>query len=74
MHTVKLRKIGNSVGVTFPKEVLEQMNVQEGDELYLTQHQNSLHLTAGNPDFERQMERYRSIKSRYQNAFKELAK
>lgn len=74
MHTLRLRRIGNSVGVTFPKEVLDQINAQEGDDLYLTQHQNSLQLTAGNPDFERQMERYRSIKSRYQNAFKELAK
>lgn len=74
MHTLKLRRIGNSYGVTFPKEVLAQMNVQEGDELYLTQHQNSLHLTAADPDFERQMEIYRNLKKRYQNASRELAK
>lgn len=74
MYTLKLRKIGNSYGVTFPKEVLAQINAQEGDNLYLTQHQDSLHLTAANPEFERQMEIYRSLKKRYQNASRELAK
>jgi antitoxin MazE len=35
MGTLKIRKVGHSLGVTFPKDLLETLNVQEGDELYL---------------------------------------
>ncbi len=31
IQTLKLRKIGNSVGVTFSKELLEKLNLSEGD-------------------------------------------
>lgn len=31
--TRKLTKVGNSVGVTIPSEVLEKLNAQQGDEV-----------------------------------------
>jgi putative addiction module antidote len=34
---LKIRKIGNSLGASIPKEILERMNVGEGDSLYITQ-------------------------------------
>ncbi|MFQ4143473.1 AbrB/MazE/SpoVT family DNA-binding domain-containing protein [Chlorogloeopsis sp. ULAP02] len=37
MHTIKIRQIGNSLGVTLPKEVLHQLNLKEGDTIYLTE-------------------------------------
>ena len=33
--SVKLRKIGNSLGLTLPKEVADQMHVAEGDTFHL---------------------------------------
>ncbi len=33
---VKLRQVGNSLGVILPKEILERWGVKEGDELELT--------------------------------------
>ncbi len=36
MQAVKLRKIGNSLGVVIPKEVLARMKVAEGETLYFT--------------------------------------
>ena len=33
---LKLRKVGNSVGVVLPKETLARLNVEEGDTLALT--------------------------------------
>src|SRR5260221_4025817 len=33
---LKLRKVGNSVGVVLPKEALARLNVEEGDAAYLT--------------------------------------
>lgn len=37
MQAVKVRKIGNSLGVVIPKEVLARMQVGEGETLYLTE-------------------------------------
>ena len=34
---LKLRKVGNSVGVVLPKEALARMNVEEGDAVFLTE-------------------------------------
>jgi len=37
IHELKLRKIGNSVGVVFPQEVLTVLTAQEGDSLQVTE-------------------------------------
>lgn len=31
MSTLKIRKVGNSLGVIFPKEIQETLNIVEGD-------------------------------------------
>ena len=36
MYNLKIRRVGNSLGVTIPKAALEELNVGEGDVLYLT--------------------------------------
>ncbi len=33
MATLKIRKVGNSLGVILPKEIQEALNVSEGDEI-----------------------------------------
>jgi hypothetical protein len=44
---LKLRKIGNSVGVVLPKEALSRLNVAEGDTVALTEAPDgSLRVTA----------------------------
>ena len=40
MSQLKIRAIGNSVGVVLPQEVLKKMKCQEGDELYLQEQDN----------------------------------
>lgn len=71
---LKIRKIGNSLGASIPKEILEQMNVGEGDSLYVTQTPDGIHLTPYDPEFESAMEAAKNITNRYRNAMKELAK
>ena len=36
MHTLKLTQIGNSVGAVFPRELLNQLQLDKGDQLYVT--------------------------------------
>ena len=71
---LKIGKIGNSLGVSIPQEVLKKMNVGEGDSLYITQTPEGIYLTPYDPDFEEAMEAAKSITNRYRNALKELAK
>jgi putative addiction module antidote len=75
MQHLKVRKIGNSLGVVLPKETLAQLGVAEGDELIVTNAPGrELRLTPPDEDFERQMRAAEEIMDRYKNALAELAK
>jgi len=72
---LKLRKVGNSVGVVLPKEALARLNADEGDALYLTDSTDGgFRITATNPDFARRMKVAEKLSRRYRHALKELAK
>ena len=72
---LKLRKIGNSLGVVLPKEALAQLKVEEGQSLYLTEAPDgAFRVTAGDPDFARKMAVVEDLSRRYRNALRELAK
>jgi putative addiction module antidote len=71
---IKLRKIGNSLGVTLPKEVLDKFKLGEGDSLSLIETREGIQLTPYDPEFEKAMEIYREGSIKYRNALKELAK
>lgn len=75
MQHLKVRKIGNSLGVVLPKELLAQLGVGEGDELVVTSAPGRrCELSASDPDFERQLRAAEQIMDRYKNALAELAK
>ena len=74
MKKLKLRKIGNSYGVILPKEVLEHLQVREGDEVYASSMPEGVALTSGDPAFAAAMEHFDDFMHRYKNALRELAK
>lgn len=74
MHTLKLTQIGNSVGVILPKEVLHRLNVEKGDEIFLTDSPDGMRLTVHNPEFESQMRAARDIMKTQRAVLRELAK
>jgi putative addiction module antidote len=71
---LKVRKIGNSLGLVLPKEALTHLKVQEGDTLTLTETQDGVRLTASDPEFAKTMAVFESLNKRYRNALRELAK
>lgn len=74
MDTIKFRNVGNSVGATFPQEYLKHMNIEAGDEVFISKEPNGhLVLSPYNPDFAATMEAHQRVKRRYRNALKELA-
>jgi len=74
MPALKLRPIGNSVGVVLPKEVLTRLNVGAGDMLYVVYTPDGVRLTAADPEFEAQMQTARRIMKRRRAVLRELAK
>jgi putative addiction module antidote len=75
MVTLKLRKVGNSIGVVLPREVLAHLRAGEGQELFLVEGpNNSYRLTSFDPSFQKKMEKAEEIMGRYRNTLRELAK
>lgn len=74
MHTLKLTQIGNSVGAVFPRQLLNQLQLDKGDLLYVTNSPDGLRMTKHNPEFARQMEAARQIMKNRRAVLHELAK
>ena len=78
VQELKLRKVGNSVGVVLPKEAMAKLNLQEGDSVCLTDAADGglrvTPVTEGREQFVKQMEAAESVIRRYRNTLRELAK
>lgn len=75
MLDLKIRKVGNSLGVVLPRDAVRRMNVEEGDTVYLTESpEGGYRITAFEPDFEEKMEKAKAIMNRYRNTLHTLAK
>ena len=75
MTALKLRKIGNSLGVVLPKEVVNRLHAGEGDRLFLIEEPNGAYqLTPYDPAFAKKMEKAEDIIARYRNTLHVLAK
>jgi len=76
MHLeLKLRKIGNSVGVVLPKEALAKLESAEGDTLILSEAPGGgYRVTPSKNDFSEQMAVAEDVAKRYRNTLRELAK
>lgn len=74
MHTLKLTQVGNSLGAIFPKDLLAQLQLEKGDEFYVTQAPDGLRITTHNPEFEAQMRVAREIMKERRAVLHELAK
>ena len=70
-----LKKIGNSTGLILPKEILTQLGLQEGDEIFANVNaRGGLELSPFDPDFETSMRLAEEIIEEYKDTLRELAK
>ncbi len=75
MIELKVRKIGNSLGVVLPKEAVNRLHARDGDRLFLIEGPHgSFQLTPYDPAFEKKMEKAEDIIGRYRNTLNALAK
>jgi len=72
---LKLIPIGNSTGAVFPKEVLARLQVDRGDQLYLTEAPDgTFRVSAFDPEFARQMQLAEAIMREDRDILRALAK
>ena len=71
---LKLIKIGNSMGVILPKEVLAKLGVEAGDSIDLSDTPGGIQIRRHDGGFAEQMELARAVMKRRRNALRELAK
>ena len=75
MFALKVRKIGNSLGIVLPKEALSRLKVTEGGTVYMTDSKNgAFRLTALNEKFPDQMKEAERIMREDRDVLHELAK
>ena len=73
-EALTIRAIGNSSGVVLPKELLEAMNVQQGDRLFVTRTPDGIVLRPYDEQFAKQMTVAREVMRRDRAILRERAK
>lgn len=73
-ETLTIRAIGNSSGVVLPKELLEAMNVGQGDRLFVTRVPDGISLRPYDETFAKQMTIAREVMRRRRNVLREPSK
>jgi putative addiction module antidote len=75
MLGLKLRKIGNSLGVILPREALNRLHLKDGDKVYLVEAPDgSYRITPYDPEFEKQMQLAEKGLVQYRNTLRALGK
>ncbi len=72
---LQIRKIGNSVGLILPKELLARLKLKEGDQLHVVeQTERGIKLSPYDPKHAKAMEFARRSFREYADTYKALAK
>jgi putative addiction module antidote len=74
MTALKLSRIGNSVGMVLPKELLSRLRLREGDTVYLTESPDGYRLTPYDAEFEAQIKVAEDIMRENRDVLRQLAK
>jgi len=69
----KVRKIGNSLGVILPKQLIEELHLKSGDKIRIERKGSNLELRPVDSEFEEWAEAYRQLNIDYKDVLKALA-
>jgi putative addiction module antidote len=71
---LKITRIGNSLGVILPRELLIRLGLDKGDSLFVSETPEGFTASPFDPAFAAQMETARNLMKSRRNALRELAK
>jgi antitoxin MazE len=67
-------RVGNSLGKTLPKTIVDKYHLNEGDEVHLVATEEGIVLMAFNPQFAEWPNSYKLTNRKYRDTLKTLAK
>jgi putative addiction module antidote len=74
-YLLQIKKIGNSLGLIFPKELLARLKLKEGDKLHIVeQTERGIKLSPYDPKHAKAMDIARRSFRKYADTYKALAK
>jgi putative addiction module antidote len=71
---LKVRRLGNSLGVILSRDVVQSLGVREGDQLFAVRAPDGIRLTPYDPEFAKVIESTRDYMRRHGTALHELAR
>lgn len=74
MHTTKLTKIGNSTGLTLPRDVLAAADLQRGDEVAVAVRNGRIEISKTGDAYNQAMDIGRRFAARYRRTMDILSK
>jgi len=74
VRQTKIRRAGGSLSATLPKDMVDRLQLEAGDSVFLVETDRGLLLTPYDPAVERALSAYRRGAKKYRNALRELAK
>lgn len=74
VRSVKLRRMGGSVGATLPRDMAQRLHLEAGDEVLAVETANGILLSPYDPEVEEGVAIAVEAQKRYRRALRELAK
>ena len=71
--TVKITTVGDSIGIVLPQDLLDQLQVRDGDSLQVTQTPHGVELTPVDTEFAEQLEVAKQVMQKRREVLKKLA-
>ena len=71
-YKLKIRKVGNSAGLTLPKEALALLHLSVGDHVYLVETREGFLITSSDGSFDEGLAAFEATRRKYRNALKKL--
>lgn len=69
----KIRKVGNSLGVILPKQLIDELHLKTGDKVIIERKGSNLELRPVDPEFKEWAEAYRQLNTDYKDVLRALA-
>ncbi len=69
---LKITRIGNSLGVILPRDLLTRLKLDKGDSVFVTETPDGYRLSPYDPVFAEQMQTARDLMKKRRNAIHEL--
>lgn len=74
VRSVRLRRMGGSVGATLPRDMAQRLHLEAGDEVLAVETANGILLSPYDPEVEEGLAIAVEAQKRYRRALRELAK